>query len=93
MSPRLHGRLEKSERTMREWFARHQIGPMIGGRWAISQVALDMLLDGDKDSLEAYLSGDRTSERVRSYYTRRSIPLQTAPAGSTDYADTSGGRT
>jgi len=48
---------------------------MIGGRWAISQVALDMLLDGDKDGLEAYLNGDRISERVRSYYTRRSIPL------------------
>ena len=59
------------------------------GRWAISQVALDMLIDGDKDSLEAYLAGDRTSERVRSYYTRRSIPLQADPAGS---ADTSGGR-
>jgi hypothetical protein len=65
---------------------------MIGGRWAISQVALDMLLDGDKDGLEAYLNGDRISERVRSYYTRRSIPLQTVPAGFADYADTSGGR-
>jgi hypothetical protein len=51
-----------------------------------------MLLEGDKDGLEAYLSGDRTSERVRSYYTRRSIPLQTGPAGSADYADTNGGR-
>ena len=59
---------------------------------AISQVALDMLLDGDKDSLDAYLSGDRSSERVRSYYARRSIPLQIDPAGSADYADTSGGR-
>ena len=68
-------------------------GRIIGGRWAISQVALDMLLDGDKDSLEAYLSGDRSSERVRSYYMRRSIPLQSIPAGSADYADTSGGRT
>jgi len=74
----------KSERTMRVWCARHQIGRMIGGRWAISQVALDMLLDGDKDSLEAYLNGDRSSERVRSYYARRSIPLQTVPARSAD---------
>src|SRR5262245_66134280 len=83
----------KSERTMREWCARHQIGRMIGGRWAISQVALDMLLEGDNDSLEAYLSGDRSSERVHSYYMRRSIPLQSVPAGSADYADTSGDRT
>ena len=65
----------KSMRTMREWCALHRIGRIIGGRWAISEVALDMLLNGDKDSLEAYLNGDRTSERVRSYYTRRSIPL------------------
>jgi hypothetical protein len=46
-----------------------------------------MLLEGDKDSLEAYLNGDRTSERVRSYYARRSIPLQSLSAGSADYAD------
>jgi len=78
---------------MREWCARHQIGRMIGGRWAISQVALDMLLEGDNDSLEADLSGDRSSERVRSYYMRRSISLQSVPANSADYADTSGGRT
>ena len=79
-------------RTLREWCARHQIGRIIGGRWAISQVALDMLLNGDKDSLEAYLSGDRSSERVRFYYMRRSIPLQTDPAGSADYADANGSR-
>ena len=82
----------KSERTMREWCARHRIGRMIGGRWAISQIALDRLLEGDKDGLEAYLSGDRSSERVRSYYTRRSISLRADLAGSADYADTGGGR-
>jgi hypothetical protein len=81
----------RTERTMREWCARHQIGRMIGGRWAISQVALDMLLNGDEGTLEAYLNGDGISERVRSYYARRSIPLQTVPAGSADYADTGGG--
>ena len=83
----------KSERTMREWCARHEIGRVIGGCWAISQVALDRLLDGDQDALQAYLNGNRLSERVQSYYIRRSIPLQTVPADSADYADTSGGRT
>ena len=83
----------KSMRTMRQWCALYRIGRIIGGRWAISQVALDMLLDGDKDSLAAYLSGDRSSACVRSYYMRRSIPLQTVPAGSADYADTSGSGT
>jgi hypothetical protein len=67
--------------------ALHRIGRIIGGRWAISQVALDMLLDGEKEGLEAYRSGDRTSERVRSYYTRRSIPIKSVSAGSADYAD------
>ena len=82
----------RSPRAIREWCSLHGIGRIIGGRWAISQVALDMLLEGDKDGLEAYLNGDRTSERVRSYYIRRSIPLQSVPAASADYADTSGGR-
>jgi hypothetical protein len=77
---------------MREWCAMYRIGRIIGGRWAISQVALDMLLDGDIESLEAYLNGDRTSERARSYCTRRSIPLQSVSAGSADYADANGSR-
>jgi hypothetical protein len=77
----------KSMRTMREWCVTHRIGRMIGGRWVVSQVALDMLLDGDRDSLEAYLSGDRSSERVRSYYKRRSIPLESTSADSANYAD------
>jgi hypothetical protein len=72
----------KSMRTMREWCACTGSVGSLGGRWAISQVALDMLLDGDIESLEAYLNGDRTSERVRSYYVRRSIPLQSVSAGS-----------
>jgi hypothetical protein len=70
-------RAGKSPRTMREWCCLHQIGRRISGRWAVSQPALDMLLDGDAQSLHAYLAGDRASERVRSYYLRRSIPVPT----------------
>ena len=77
-------RAGKGERTLREWCALHRIGRRIGGRWAVSQPALDMLLDGDLEALEAYLAGDRASERVRSYYARRSIPVPAMPtmAGS-----------
>jgi len=68
-------RAGKGQRTIREWCALHRIGRRIGGRWAVSQPALDMLLEGDAESLEAYLAGDRASERVQSYYLRRSIPI------------------
>jgi hypothetical protein len=71
-------RAGKSPRTMREWCCLHQIGRRIGGRWVVSQVALDMLLEGDPQTLDTYLAGDRSSERVRSYYTRRSIPIPSA---------------
>jgi helix-turn-helix protein len=73
-------RAGRSERTIREWCALHQIGRRIGGQWAVSQTALDMFLHGDSEVLEAYLAGDRTSQGVLSYYERRSIlPPSTDP--------------
>jgi hypothetical protein len=36
----------------------------------VSRVALQMLLDGDRRALRAYLKGDRESALVRSYYAR-----------------------
>jgi hypothetical protein len=71
-------RAGKASRTVREWCALHQIGRKIAGRWNVSQVALDMLLEGDHGSLEAYLSGDRTTDRVRLYFARRGIALPSA---------------
>jgi len=65
----------KSDRTIRNWCRERHIGRRIAGQWAVSVVALDMLLAGDHESLESYLAGDRSSERVVSYYTARSIPL------------------
>jgi hypothetical protein len=52
-------RAGRSERTIREWCCLHRIGRRIGGRWAVSAVALDMLLNGDIQSLDAYLAGNR----------------------------------
>jgi len=78
------GRAGKSDRTIRNWCLDHQIGRRIAGQWAVSAVALDMLLAGDADSLHAYLAGDRTSDQIVSYYSARSIPL---PAIASDFAD------
>jgi hypothetical protein len=65
----------KSERTIRNWCRERYIGRRIGGQWAVSVVALDMLLAGDDEGLDAYIAGDRSSARIVSYYTARSIPL------------------
>jgi len=67
-------RAGKCDRTIRNWCLDRQIGRRIAGRWAVSAVALDMLLAGDDDSLQAYLAGDRSSAGVVSYYIARSIP-------------------
>ena len=54
-----------SLRAMRDWCVKHSIGRSIAGRWRVSRVALRALLDGDRDGLAGYLSGDRTSPTVR----------------------------
>jgi hypothetical protein len=85
-------RAGKCDRTIRNWCLDHQIGRRIAGRWAVSAVALDMLLAGDEDSLHAYLAGDRSSAHVVSYYIARSIPRPslletfTPTSGSSDFA-------
>jgi len=86
-------RAGKSDRTIRNWCLDRQIGRRIAGRWAVSAVALDMLLAGDDVSLEAYLAGDRSSARVVSYYVARSIPrpsllgtFTATVSGSSDFA-------
>ena len=68
-------RAGKSDRTIRNWCLDHHIGRKIAGQWAVSAVALDMLLGGDDDGLQAYLAGDRSTAHVASYYAARSIPL------------------
>src|SRR5262245_13557572 len=73
-------RADKSTRTLRNWCADHQIGRRIAGQWAVSAIALDMLLASDGAALQAYLAGDRTADCVVSYYRRRSIALPAPPA-------------
>jgi hypothetical protein len=75
-------RAGQAERTLREWCPLHKIGRKIAGRWKISGPALDMLLEGDGEALKAYLSGDRHTHLVRSYFERRGIPLQAEAANT-----------
>jgi hypothetical protein len=66
----------RSESTIRNWSNQKGIGRRIaGGKWDISRVALTMLLDGDEPALKLYLTGDRTSERVKSYFDRCGVSL------------------
>jgi hypothetical protein len=86
-----------SERAMREWCCRHHIGRRIGGRWNVSQVALQMLLNGDAQGLEDYLSGLRATGTVQPYYEQLglTVPSTAAPSRasvSADYAAASGSR-
>ena len=85
-------RAGKSDRTIRNWCMERQIGRRIAGQWAVSAVALDMLLAGDDNALQAYLAGDRLSAPVVEYYRLRSIPIRqiaevSASSRISDFAD------
>src|SRR4051812_12123978 len=69
-------RAGKTDRTIRNWCMERQIGRRLAGQWAVSAVALDMLLAGDDNALEAYLAGDRASDHVVAYYRLRSIAFK-----------------
>lgn len=57
-----------SSRQVRRWSERFGIGRKVaGGDMRISRVALQMLLEGDRDALARYLDGDR-GFYVLSYY-------------------------
>jgi hypothetical protein len=69
-------RAGKSQTTIRNWCNQHGIGRRVGGGvWIVSKVALAMHLDGDADSLKAYLAGDRSSQAVKLYFERCEVPL------------------
>ncbi|HEX3949672.1 MAG TPA: hypothetical protein VHW95_07475 [Steroidobacteraceae bacterium] len=66
----------RSESTIRTWCQRDGIGRRVaGGAWVVSQVAFQMLLDGDRAALRAYLDGVRTVEPVAGYYRRLGLEL------------------
>ncbi len=55
-------------RTVQNWCCAHRIGRRIAnGRWRVSRIALQMLLNDDNGALKAYLAGERADERVAAY--------------------------
>ena len=64
----------KSGGTIRTWCQANFLGRRVGGgSWLVSKVALAAFLDGDKQALNFYLRGDRTSPAVVKYYERLGI--------------------
>ncbi|MBB4362181.1 hypothetical protein GGD65_003206 [Bradyrhizobium sp. CIR18] len=63
-------RAKKSPGTIRNWCGSEGIGRQIGGTWCVSKIALEMYLDGEAKALGRYLSGDRESKDVISYFHR-----------------------
>lgn len=71
-------RAGKSESTIRNWCRDYGIGRrIVGGVWAVSKPALEMLLDGDQAALLAYHSGDRSGPLVRPYFERVGLRQRT----------------
>lgn len=64
--------------TIGIWSKRHNIGRVISRDLYVSRVALQALLEDDKDILTAYLAGDRESAPIQRLYTRLGIPLPSA---------------
>ncbi|MDH2400456.1 hypothetical protein QCM77_10975 [Bradyrhizobium sp. SSUT18] len=65
-----------TERTILNWSEGHGIGRLIAGRWKISRVALEMLLEGNSAALALYLDDDREDRRVAEYFERHGVPLR-----------------
>ncbi len=54
----------------------------IGGRWRVSKVLAAMYLDGEKEAMRLYWSGDRKSEAVARYFWRFGIDPATLGKGA-----------
>jgi hypothetical protein len=58
-----------SDRTIRNWCRDLGIARRsMTGPWEISQVALQMVIDNDRQALKAYLAGERQCELVARHY-------------------------
>ncbi len=68
-------RAGKAANTIKNWCEKYGIGRRIGGRWAVSKVALEMFLEGNKRALNLYLSGNREHSDVVAYFDRLGIKI------------------
>jgi hypothetical protein len=64
-----------SESTMRNWCDKYGLGRRIGGKWAVSRVALAMHLDGNLKALKAYHACVWTDPGVAAYFEREGLDL------------------
>lgn len=68
-------RTGRKQPTIRAWCARHSLGRHVGGRWAVSKVALHLFENGQSDALAAYLDGDRGHPVIAAAFTAEGVPL------------------
>ncbi|UGY25681.1 hypothetical protein HU675_0002170 [Bradyrhizobium septentrionale] len=70
----------RSHSTLRNWCEEHGIGRRIaGGNWAVSRVALQMLLDGEAEALFEYHMGNRDHPLVAVYFERAGLKCLISP--------------
>jgi hypothetical protein len=69
-------RAGKVANTIKNWCENDGIDRRIGGRWAVSKVALEMFFEGNRPALNLYLSGNREHCDVVAYFDRLGIPLK-----------------
>lgn len=58
----------------------HHLGRLIGGKLALSRVAVQLWAEDNQDLLARYLAGDRSSDQMRDIYRRLGIALPPAVA-------------
>lgn len=68
-------RTGRKQPTIRAWCARHSIGRHVGGRWAVSKVALHLFENGHSEALAAYLAGDRHNPTIAAAFHAEGVPL------------------
>ncbi len=73
------GRAGISESTMCNWCKKYGLGRRIGGKWAVSKVALRMHLENDLDALHVYHAGNRNDRRIVSYFEREGLGILVKP--------------
>jgi hypothetical protein len=66
-------RAGRSPRTIRYWCEAFGIGRKVVGQLMVSEVALQMKLEGDDEALALYRAGNREHSRVVAYFERLEI--------------------
>jgi hypothetical protein len=74
-------RADRTESTLRNWCDEYGLSRRIGGKWAVSKVALRMYLESDLKALRAYHAGNRTDPGLVRYFEREGLAgvLQSRP--------------